>query len=66
MVSFGASFGFTVIGRISLLIGRFDDMIQFSQPQYYYATLWCLGAIIIMLLFYFYIKDSNNSTVEKN
>jgi len=66
MVSFGASFGFTVIGRISLLIGRFDDMIQFSQPQYYYGTLWCLGAVIIMLLFYFYIKGSNNTTIEKN
>ena len=31
MVSFGASFGFTVIGRISLLIGRFEDLIKFKN-----------------------------------
>ena len=55
MVSFGASFGFTVIGRISILIGRFDDMIKFSQPQYYHATLWCLAIIIVFLFGYFYL-----------
>ena len=30
MISFGASFGFAVMGRISLLIGRFTDLITFS------------------------------------
>ena len=65
MVSFGASFGFTVIGRISLLIGRFDDMIKFSSPQYYYGTLYCLAIIIITLGFYFYTKNNKNTTVDK-
>ena len=30
MISFGASFGFAVMGRISLLIGRFVDLIKYS------------------------------------
>ena len=64
MVSFGASFGFTVIGRISLLIGRFDDMIKFGQPQYYYGTLWCLAVIVIALIAYFYL-DRKKSKVDK-
>ena len=30
MIKFGASFGFAVMGRISLLIGRFEELIQYS------------------------------------
>ncbi len=33
MLSFGASFGFTVMGRISLAIGRAEDLLGFSQPE---------------------------------
>ncbi|MBL7033267.1 MAG: hypothetical protein ISR91_03905 [Candidatus Delongbacteria bacterium] len=29
MISFGASFGYTVMGRISLAIGRFQDLLEF-------------------------------------
>ena len=36
MIKFGASFGFAVMGRISLLIGRFEELIEFSKPDYYY------------------------------
>ena len=38
MIKFGASFGFAVMGRISLLIGRFEELIEFSKPEYYYST----------------------------
>lgn len=38
MVKFGASFGYTVMGRISLLIGRFEELIDYSSGTYYYAT----------------------------
>ena len=37
MIKFGASFGFAVMGRISLLIGRFEELIEFSKPEYYYS-----------------------------
>ena len=61
MVSFGASFGFTVIGRISLLIGRFDDLIQYNRPEYYYATLCSFAIIVITLGIYFYTKSKKNT-----
>tara|TARA_Y100001970_G_scaffold291744_1_gene430128 strand:+ start:2829 stop:3692 length:864 start_codon:yes stop_codon:yes gene_type:complete len=61
MVSFGASFGFTVIGRISLLIGRFDDLNKYSGFEYYYATLSCLILIVITLTGYFYFKRKKNN-----
>ena len=56
MVSFGASFGFTVIGRISLLIGRFDDLTKFNGFEYYYATLCCFVIIVLTLVGYFYFN----------
>ena len=49
MIKFGASFGFAVMGRISLLIGRFEELITFSQSEYLYATPIILIFIIISL-----------------
>ncbi len=49
MISFGASFGFAVMGRISLLIGRFDDLITFGGSDYHHATLWLLALMVILL-----------------
>jgi len=57
MISFGASFGFAVMGRISLLIGRFVDLITYSGSQYYHASLWIL-VIMVALLGYSAFKDS--------
>ena len=49
MVSFGASFGYTVMARMSLLIGRFDDLILFSSKEFGYASLVLLVAMILSL-----------------
>ena len=49
MISFGASFGFAVMGRISLLIGRFVDLIYYSSSDFNHATLWVLLIMIILL-----------------
>ena len=49
MVSFGASFGFAVMGRISLLIGRFTDLISYGTETYSYASIWVLLLMIILL-----------------
>ena len=49
MISFGASFGFAVMGRISLLIGRFTDLIKYSGSEYNYATFWVLFIIVGVL-----------------
>ncbi|NJD67824.1 MAG: hypothetical protein C3F12_06105 [Candidatus Methylomirabilota bacterium] len=45
MINFGAGFGYTVMARMSLLIGRFDDLILFGSREYGYASLVLFGAI---------------------
>ena len=67
MISFGASFGFTVMGRISLLIGRFGDLIKYSNPEYHYGALWCLVIVILFLAVYFSVfnKKNNNSSNQE-
>ena len=57
MISFGASFGFAVMGRISLLIGRFVDLISYSKSEYHHATIWIL-IMMFALLFYSAYKEN--------
>ena len=64
MISFGASFGFAVMGRISLLIGRFVDLITYSGSAYNHATLWLLLAMIL-LLGYSAFTDKNNASKDE-
>ena len=59
MVSFGASFGFAVMGRISLLIGRFTDLLKYSQSEYHHASIWVLIIMVLLLAFSAY-KDREN------
>ncbi len=47
MISFGAAFGYTVMARMSLLIGRFDELIVYASAEYDYATL-VLVAVMVM------------------
>ena len=64
MIKFGASFGFAVMGRISLLIGRFEELIEFSKPDYYYST----PVILILMIFiigYWAFRENNNPVEEK-
>jgi len=50
MISFGAAFGYTVMARMSLLIGRLTDLIEFSGTSYGSPTLWLLALVIITLV----------------
>ena len=50
MIAFGAAFGYTVMSRISLLIGRFRDLITFSGAAYSYATLVLLAVMVLSLI----------------
>ena len=63
MVSFGAAFGFTVMGRISLLIGRFNDLIEYSHANYHYATWWILALIVVLLGFQAF-RDRGKNTEQ--
>lgn len=52
MIAFGAAFGYTVMARMSLLIGRLTDLIEFSDVSYGRPALWLLiltiGALVIL------------------
>ena len=50
MISFGAAFGYTVMARMSLLIGRLTDLIEFSGSSYGSPTLWLLALVIATLV----------------
>ena len=66
MVKFGASFGFAVMGRISLLIGRFEDLINYSTKEYNYSTFIILVVMIISLGFWsFYMKKNVKNNIEE-
>src|SRR5206468_7828060 len=50
MVAFGAAFGYTVMARMSLLIGRLSDLIEYTDPSYGRPSLWLLGLTILTLV----------------
>ena len=50
MISFGAAFGYTVMARMSLLIGRLTDLIEFSDASYGRPTPWLLILTIVVLV----------------
>ncbi|MDE2484298.1 MAG: hypothetical protein KGL32_03460 [candidate division NC10 bacterium] len=58
MINFGAGFGYTVMARMSLLIGRFDDLILFGSRDYGYASLILLG----MIAFGLFMWERNSIT----
>tara|TARA_Y100000814_G_scaffold285370_1_gene253288 strand:+ start:52 stop:900 length:849 start_codon:yes stop_codon:yes gene_type:complete len=64
MVKFGASFGFAVMGRISLLIGRFEELIQYSNADYYNATPIIMLIIIGSLIAWFVVNQNNDVDKE--
>ena len=66
MISFGASFGFAVMGRISLLIGRFNSLIEYSKKEYYYGSFWIFGIMFIILAFWAYKFDKQQDNIKAN
>ncbi len=68
MISFGASFGFAVMGRISLLIGRFFHLIdsagKTSQTgiDIYYAT-WILSVFMVISLAIWAMRNRQSTKV---
>jgi len=52
MVAFGASFGSTVMARISLFIGRARFLVQEAEPTYHaFSILLTLGILIALISF---------------
>ena len=50
MISFGAAFGYTVMARMSLLIGRLTDLIEYSDASYGRPTIWLLIVTVAALI----------------
>ena len=65
MIKFGASFGFAVMGRISLLIGRFEKLIAYSSSEFNYATP-IISVIMITILGFWSFKDNKTSLNEND
>ena len=65
MIKFGASFGFAVMGRISLLIGRFEELLIYSSSEFNYATP-IVFIIMIIVLGYWSFRDNKASENEDN
>jgi len=61
MIKFGASFGFAVMGRISLLIGRMNDLNKYSTSEFYYATPILLIAMIVSLALWAFMGKGQTS-----
>ena len=59
MIKFGASFGFAVMGRISLLIGRINELKDYSTQEYYFATPVIFVCIVICLIIWSFMDKKN-------
>ena len=62
-LSFGASFGFAVMGRISLLIGQLNHLKDYSSKEFNYATPVILLFIIICLAIWSIRGEKNNQSL---
>ena len=47
MLYFGAVFGNTVMGRFSLLYGRFDELYKYSGSDYSYASIFIVVVLVV-------------------
>ncbi|MFA5795028.1 MAG: hypothetical protein WC980_08210 [Candidatus Brocadiia bacterium] len=60
MIAFGASFGYTVMARESLAIGRITKLVEWAKPQYYWATIILFFAVAILVTFLEITKKKPN------
>jgi hypothetical protein len=50
MVAFGAAFGYTVMARESLAIGRITKLVKWADADYYYASFILLIVVTILIV----------------
>ncbi|MCX7920065.1 MAG: hypothetical protein N3A72_10775 [bacterium] len=50
MITFGSSYGYTVMARTSVFIGRVSTLYSYNTAQYAYATIFC--ALLIVAVIY--------------
>jgi hypothetical protein len=64
MIAFGAAFGYTVMARMSLLIGRLTDLIEYAGPGYGRPTLWLAGVTIGILVIWGLKRGSRSASSD--
>lgn len=50
MISFGAAFGYTVMARESLAIGRITKLVKWGTKDYHYATIILLVVAVLIVV----------------
>ena len=65
MIAFGAAFGYTVMARMSLLIGRLTDLIEYSDGSYGRPTLW-LAIVTVGVLLALSRRTTNPSSASES
>ena len=68
MITFGATYGSIVLARISLLIGRVYDLMDYNQPQYGYpfvvGMIGMIAVLVVWRLKYFKGDKINDGTPD--
>ncbi|MBI4656096.1 MAG: hypothetical protein HY746_05015 [Elusimicrobia bacterium] len=66
MLYFGAAFGNTVMGRFSLLYGRFDDLYKYSSVKYFYAAQIIAAALAVYFILNHFISAKKSRAAQDN
>jgi hypothetical protein len=64
MITFGSSYGYTVMARVSVFVGRITDLYSYNTPRYGYATAICAMIIIAFLYISFMIEKKRNMKIS--
>jgi len=56
MISFGAAFGYTVMGRETLAIARFQYLVKWGTKDFYYASIILFFVIAILIVLFEILK----------
>jgi hypothetical protein len=68
MVSFGAAFGYTVMGRETLAIARFQYLIEWGTEKYHYASIYLLIIVALLIALFELVRKrtAKNKTTSTN
>ena len=64
MITFGSSYGYTVMARVSVFVGRITDLYSYNTPRYAYATAICAMIFIAFLFISFMIEKKRNMKIS--
>lgn len=66
MVAFGAAFGYTVMARESLAIGRITKLVKWASADYYYASFILLIIVTILIILWEILRKKIKPEINPN